>query len=102
MPDADREMTLAEYVRKLHKAHRARKEYGDMVSFISDGTDDRVAANISAIRDIHDRSLRLIARVCRESLNAHPEHPDSYPEVLKTLADVTPELEQQTTDAEGV
>lgn len=44
---------------------------------------DRVASNISTIRDLHERSLRLIQNVCSQSLRAHPEHPESYPAVLQ-------------------
>lgn len=79
---ADREMTLSEYIGKLPELHGAHKEYRSLVAAASDGTAGLVESNISTIRDIHERTLRMISAACSQSLGAHPHHPDSYPEIM--------------------
>lgn len=44
--------------------------------------DDLVSANISTLKDIHEKSLRLISDIVSQSLAAHPHYEDSYPKVL--------------------
>ena len=55
--------------------------------------DDVVNANISTIRDIHERSLRLISRIVSESLSAHPHYDESYPKIL-ALAEKNKDIEE--------
>lgn len=78
----EQEMTLKGYVGQLHKCHTARKEYELLVSAACDDTDGRVASNISAIRDIHERTLEMIREMCSQSLCVHPEYLDSYPKIM--------------------
>lgn len=50
--------------------------------------DDLTNANIDTIRDIHEKTLRLISKLCSESLSAHPMHEGSYPKTLLIVEDV--------------
>lgn len=66
------------------KVAATNKEHMDMFQAMQ--MDDVVASNIETIKGIHEKSLRLIARIVTESLAAHPHYEDSYPQVLAMVA----------------
>lgn len=72
-----------EHANKLVGLLRLKRNYLDEMQ--ARQTDDLVNANISTIRDIHEKSLRLISKIVSESLSAHPHYEDSYPATLKIV-----------------
>lgn len=64
----------------INELEAIQKEYFEYQNFQE--MNNRVSGNISAIKEIHEKSLRAIKSIVDQAFCAHPEYPESYPKIL--------------------